>query len=90
MMTIWIFSFFSFFEYCLQELLNYSLMMAQIYLPKILIEGLDSLYEVPQKKVDSIFEENSKEFKSLIFEGEDHDAPFFGGRIDSVLNYLMN
>jgi len=27
---------------------------------------LDSLYEVPQKKVDSIFEENAKEFKSLI------------------------
>ena len=53
-------------------------------------EGLDSLYEVPQKKVDSIFEENAKEFKSLIFEGEDHDAPFFGGRIDYVLNYLMN
>ena len=52
--------------------------------------GLDSLYEVPQKKVDSIFEENTKEFKSLIFEGEDHDAPFFGGRIDYVLNYLMN
>ena len=26
----------------------------------------------------------------LIFEEEDHDAPFFGGRIDYVLNYLMN
>jgi hypothetical protein len=51
---------------------------------------LDSLYELPQKKVNFIFEENTKEFKTLIFEGEDHDAPFFGGRIDYVLNYLMN
>ncbi len=53
-------------------------------------EGLDSLYADPQATINSIFEENKKDYKSLIFKGEDHDAPYFGGRIDYVLNYLIN
>ena len=51
--------------------------------------GLDSLYGVPQKEIDKIFNNNQIRFQTKVFPGHEHESPFFGKRFKSGLIYLL-
>ena len=51
--------------------------------------GLDSLYGVPQKEIDEIFNNNQIRFQTKVFPGHEHESPFFGKRFKSGLIYLL-
>ena len=51
--------------------------------------GLDSLYGVPQKEIDKIFNDNQIKFQTKVFAGHEHESPFFGKRFKSGLIYLL-
>ena len=51
--------------------------------------GLDSLYGVPQKEIDKIFNNNQIRFQTKVFPGHEHKSPFFGERFKSGLIYLL-
>ena len=52
-------------------------------------KGLDQYYDKPQSLIDEIFIKNKINFKSLKFEGHDHDEYYFSLRFENALDFLI-
>tara|TARA_B000000557_G_scaffold260817_1_gene258765 strand:- start:504 stop:1436 length:933 start_codon:yes stop_codon:yes gene_type:complete len=52
-------------------------------------KGLDQYYDKPQSLIDEIFIKNNINFKSLKFEGHDHDEYYFSLRFENALDFLI-
>lgn len=52
-------------------------------------ESLDQYYSQPQKKIDKIFKDNKKTFKTLKFDGHSHEEKYWSLRFESALDFLI-
>ena len=52
-------------------------------------EGLDQYYSQPQKKIDKIFKDNNKTFKTLKFDGHSHEEKYWSLRFEDAIDFLI-